>query len=96
MCVKENIPYERDVEVKIPFDGDVLSGFRADFIIFGKIILEVKATNFIKNEFIRQTLRYLKVTGLPLGIVANFKKQSLEYKRIVNKECLDLEKYILK
>jgi GxxExxY protein len=83
---KRGILYEREKEVSIPFDGESLKGFRADFVIFGRIILEVKATFFIKQEFIRQTLRYLKATDLSLGIVANFKRQSLEYKRIINKE----------
>ncbi len=94
LLLKKDYDYKREATVRIPFDGDYLDGFRADFIISNNIILEVKATSFIKQEFIRQTLRYLKATKLPLGIVANFKRQSLEYKRIINKECINLKNYL--
>lgn len=78
------VSYEREKEISIPFAGEELKGFFADFIIDNKIILEVKAEKFIKNNDIRQALRYLKATNFPLAIVVNFKRQKLEYKRIIN------------
>ena len=81
---ERGIPYEREKEVEIPFGNSTLKGFYVDFVVDNKIILEVKAKRFIKNEDIRQSSRYLKATGLPLVIIVNFKRAKLEYKRVIN------------
>ena len=82
--LKEKVKYEREKEVMIPFEGGKLGGFFVDFIVWGKIILEIKAKPFITKEDIRQVLRYLQATGLPLAIIVNFKREKLEYKRVIN------------
>ena len=81
---QQKINYEREKELSMPFAGEELKGFFADFVIDNKIILEVKAKSFIENEDVRQVLRYLKASGYSLAIIANFKRQKLEYKRIIN------------
>ena len=81
---KEGMNFEREKEVEIPFAGEKLKGFFVDFLVEGKIILELKAKSFIKKEDIRQVMRYLKATGCPLAIIANFRRQKLEYKRVIN------------
>jgi GxxExxY protein len=57
--------------------------FYADFVVFNKIILEVKGMAGIAEEHIAQTLNYLKVSGLKLGLIVNFGELSLQYKRVV-------------
>ncbi len=57
--------------------------FYADFVIFDSIILEVKSTSFIVNNFVAQTINYLKASGLKLGIITNFGEKSFSYKRVV-------------
>ena len=57
--------------------------FFADFVVFDKIILEVKAISAISDEFIAQALNYLKVSGNQLALVVNFGELKLNYKRIV-------------
>src|SRR3989344_3099893 len=81
---RDQIPYEREKLIKLKFENIEVSDFFADFVINNKILLEVKAKPFITNDDIRQTSRYIKSLELPLGIVANFKKQKLEYRRVVN------------
>lgn len=81
---KESIPHIREKEIPIIVAGTKVSSVFADFIIDGKILLEVKAKYFIKHEDIRQTSRMLKAENIPLAIIANFKRESLEYKRIIN------------
>ncbi len=81
---KNKIPYNREKELELPFDGQKIKGFFADFVIDDKIILEVKAKRFIKHEDIRQTSRYINGANVPLGIIVNFKREKLEYKRIIN------------
>ena len=57
--------------------------FYADFVVFDKIILEVKGIFGISDEHIAQTINYLKVSGNKLGLIVNFGELSLKYKRIV-------------
>jgi GxxExxY protein len=80
----KKIPFKREKEFKIEYKGIILPHkFYADFVIDDSIILEVKSASFIINNFVAQTINYLKASGLKLGIIANFGEKSLTYKRIV-------------
>lgn len=81
---REKIPYEREKKLTLNFENLEVSNFFADFIIDNKILIEVKAEKFITQNDIRQTLRYIKSADLPLGIIINFRKDKLEYKRLIN------------
>ena len=80
----QHIPYEREKLFKIEYKGKMLKHkYPADFIVFNQLILEVKATSFIVDSFVAQTINYLKASGLKLGIIANFGQSSFVHKRIV-------------
>lgn len=80
---KQNIPFEREKELSIDYKGDKLSKtFRADFICYNKIILELKAVSNFTDEHYAQIYSYLKASKMDLGILINFGKASLEYERI--------------
>ncbi len=79
-----DIPYKREQQYNIEYKGIILPHrYCADFLVFESIILEVKSCPSIINNFVAQTLNYLKVSGLKLGIIANFGERSFTYKRIV-------------
>ncbi len=79
-----NIPFEREKEFKINYKEIVLPHkFYADFIVFDKIILEVKSTENLHDKHIAQCINYLKVSNCKLAILANFHKNLLDHKRIV-------------
>ncbi len=81
---KNNIPFEREKEYEVNYkDIILLHKFYADFVLFDKIILEVKGMAGIAEEHIAQTLNYLKVSGCKLGLIVNFGELSLQYKRVV-------------
>ena len=81
---KIGISYEREKEYKVNYKGVILPHkFYADFVVFDKIILEVKAVSGIADEFIAQAINYLKVSGNKLALVVNFGESRLNYKRIV-------------
>ena len=83
--VKNNIPYQREVKLDLFFNGEKLDKkYKADFICFDNIILEIKAVSFIHENFTKQTLNYLKATDKKLGLLINFGETSLKYKRIIN------------
>ncbi len=76
---------EREKEYCVHYKGRKLSHkFYADFVMFDNIIVEVKACAAgIIDDHIAQTLNYLKISGSPVGLIINFGKRSLEYKRLV-------------
>lgn len=81
---KSKIFFEREKEYQIKYKDVFLKHkFYADFVMFDKIILEVKCCNTISDSHIAQAMNYLKVSDNKLAIIANFNKDSLEYKRII-------------
>lgn len=83
--IKDGIPYIKEKLLKIHFAGENLKKtFRADFVCFDEIIVELKAQPFIHNDNLKQTTNYLNATKFKLGIVVNFGAKSLEYKRVLN------------
>ncbi|QOR73668.1 GxxExxY protein [Cruoricaptor ignavus] len=83
--LKNQIPYKKEVPLDLYYNGEKLTKkYRADFLCFDEIILEIKSVSFIHDNLLRQTLNYLKATGKRLGLLINFGEKSLTYKRILN------------
>jgi GxxExxY protein len=81
----QNIPYQREKEFSVNYKDTILKHkFYADFVIYNKIILEVKTVDCFNNAHYNQCLNYLKISKNKLAILANFNLISLEYKRIVS------------
>jgi len=80
----KKINFKREKEFKIQCKDIILPHrYYADFIIHDSIILEVKASYMIVNNFVTKTVDYLKASGLQLGIIANFGEKSFNSKRVV-------------
>ena len=78
------IPYRREARLDIYYKDILLKKYyEADFICYDKIIVELKALSGLTSEHESQLLNYLKATNLRVGLLINFGKQSLEYKRMV-------------
>ena len=70
---KRGLTVVRQQPVPIEYDGIRLEeGFRADLIVNGKVIVELKSVELIHNAHKKQLLTYLRLTGLRLGILLNF------------------------
>jgi len=76
---------EREKKFEILYKDQVLPHqFFADFLFFDEIIVEIKAIDKeINDEIIAQTLNYLKVSDCKVGLIINFGRKSLEYRRLV-------------
>ena len=78
------IPFEREKEYEVNYKGIILPHkFYADFVVFGSIILEVKAVKAMPDEFYAQCINYLKVSQNKVAILANFGEIKLNYRRII-------------
>jgi GxxExxY protein len=81
---KKLTEYEREKEYSIPYKDIILPHkFFADFIVLGKIILEIKAKDGISDEDYAQTINYLKCSGCKVGLILNFGRLRLDIKRVV-------------
>jgi GxxExxY protein len=82
---KNNIPFKKEMKLPVYYNDQPLKKyFRADFICYESIVLELKATKYSVEADIRQTLNNIKATNFKLGILINFGSPSLTYKRVVN------------
>ena len=80
----EEIPYKREVTLPIYYKGELLQkNYKADFICYNKIIVELKAISAILSEHKAQVLNYLKATNMMLGIIINFGGNKLKYERLI-------------
>jgi GxxExxY protein len=85
------IPSRREVALEIVYKGQKLdykgqkldSSYRADFICFDRIIVELKALAKLGPVEDAQLMNYLRVSGMPVGLLLNFGSRSLESKRMV-------------
>lgn len=78
---KKNILYKREKKYEVKYKDVILSHhFFADFVVYNKIILEVKAQKVIVDEHYSWVINYLAISKCPLGLIVNFGENSLVQK----------------
>ena len=86
------ILFRREVVLEIEYKGQTLNtAFRADFICFDRVIVELKALARLGPIEDAQLMNYLKVSEMPVGLLLNFGARSLESKRMVGASNLGLQ-----
>jgi len=78
------IPFERQKEIHVFFEGVDVGLHRLDLIAAGEIILELKAVKALEEIHYAQLRSYLKATGLRVGLLLNFNAPTLTVKRVVH------------
>lgn len=79
-----NVPYKREKSFLIDYKGTLLKRFyTADFVMNEKIIVEVKTQAAIIDTNYKQTINYLAVSHLTVGLILNFGEDSLTFKRVI-------------
>jgi GxxExxY protein len=78
------IPFEREFSIDIRYKDQMLPHrYRADFFVYGSILLELKAIRSLSDNERAQALNYLKATGYSLALLLNFGSDRLEWIRLV-------------
>ena len=81
----QKIPFNKQVNLELYYENQKFKKqYRADFVCYDSIILELKAATLIPYAFYDQLKNYLKCTNTELGMLINFGTSSLTYKRIFN------------
>jgi len=90
------LDFQREIEQEI-FYKDIpepIGTRRADFVVQGKVLVEIKAVSKLEDVHLAQALNYLKAYKLNIGLLINFGSKSLEFKRLIltEKSSLSLNK----
>lgn len=83
---KQGIAFTREYEMPIHYDGIEVGTRRVDFLVDGKISVELKALTKLEDVHLAQAINYLEAYNLEIGLLINFGARSLEFKRIHNKK----------
>ena len=73
ICTEKDIPWEREKMLKMYFHGvELEKAYKADFVCYDDIIVELKAVSEILNEHRAQLFNYMRITNTKFGILINF------------------------
>lgn len=80
-----NIPFEREKRFEVYYRDQKLDAqYIADFVCYGKIIVELKAVSELSDVHKAQVRNYLTITGYKLGLLCNFNELYMEPVRVLN------------
>lgn len=81
---EKGLVFEREVRLPIVFHGMNVGTSVLDFLVNGCIVIELKVGEYYSRKNMEQILEYLKAHDLKLGLLANYTKEGVRIKRIVN------------
>jgi GxxExxY protein len=80
---ERNIPFEEQVHLPVTYKDELVGDYIADFVVDGKLIVEIKAVSRLNSAHQAQAMHYLAATGLRLALLLNFGATSLEHRRVI-------------
>ena len=78
-----NIPFIQQPRYPILYRGVKVAEYIPDLIALEMVIVDAKVIERVTDHEIGQMLNYLRITGLPVGLILNFKNPKLEFRRVV-------------
>jgi GxxExxY protein len=87
LCVEfalRNIPWCQQPRYDVLYKNVKVGEYIPDLIVFGFVVVDTKVVDRITDHELGQMLNYLKITGHPVGLILNFKRGRLEWKRVIN------------
>ena len=82
---KQGLDFVREQEIPIFYEGIKVGTRRVDFLVKGKVMVELKALIKLEDVHLAQGLNYLTAYNLDIGLLINFGAKSLEVKRLYRK-----------
>ncbi|MBV8213554.1 MAG: GxxExxY protein [Verrucomicrobia bacterium] len=78
-----NIPCQQQSRFNINYKEVKVGEYVPDLIVFGEIIVDTKVIDAISDHERGQMINYLRITGLPVGVILNFRYAKLQWERLV-------------
>jgi len=79
----QGLKAESQVPIKVLYKETIVGEYVADLLVEKKVIIELKTVDKLDKIHEAQLMNYLKATGIPVGLLVNFKHPKAEIKRIV-------------
>jgi GxxExxY protein len=89
----EGLQFLREQEMPLFYKSHEVGTRRVDFLVAGKILVELKATTEINDNHFAQIINYLTAYQLEVGLLLNFGTPSLQFKRFINSKPLNQRAY---
>lgn len=83
---KAGLEFGREVEQNIYYENNMVGTRRADFVVEGKVIVELKALINLEDVHLAQAKNYVVAYDFPIGLLINFGSTSLQFKKVFNKK----------
>ncbi len=81
--IEKGLHAEEQVPLEVTFRNQIVGTFYADILAENDIVIELKAVKSLKPEHEAQLINYLKASGKHIGLLVNFGKTKMEWKRFV-------------
>jgi GxxExxY protein len=91
---KNKLEFQKEMEMKIFYEGIDIGTRRVDFFVAEFIMVELKAVIRLEDVHLAQAMNYCQAYNLPIGLLINFGSKSLEYKRVYNVNHTENKEYI--
>ena len=79
----QQIPCQQQCQFDVNYKGVKVGEYIPDLICFDQVVVDTKTIEQLTDHELGQMLNYLKITGLQVGLLLNFKHATLEWKRVV-------------
>ncbi len=81
---RQGLGFQREMEMKILYEGIDIGTRRVDFFVHEIIMVELKALTRLEDVHLAQSMNYCQAYKLPIGLLINFGAKNLEFKRVYN------------
>ena len=78
------IAFEKEKEYPVYYRNQLISKYYADLVVDNRIIPELKAVKKFDGSMEAQIINYLKISGIKVGYLINFRNEKVESKRYIN------------
>lgn len=85
------LPFEREFSMKVYYKNIEVGERRVDFLVDGRIMVELKAIINLESVHLAQAKNYLEAYNVEVGLLINFGTQSLQFKRLENQKYQKLQ-----
>jgi GxxExxY protein len=80
---RRGVSVEQQKTIKVTYEGVVVGDYQVDILVEGRVVVECKAIGHLDGVHEAQLLNYLRATGLKVGLLINFGRPKLQYRRLV-------------
>jgi GxxExxY protein len=82
-CLLRGLSVPTQAPYPVSYNGEEIGDYVADLVVEDCLLVELKCADQISNEHVAQCLNYLKASGIRLGLLVNFRRSKIEWKRLI-------------